>query len=96
MFASRALRSARIPSIRFPVRVSWTPINPEAPIIPQEILNKVKGFRDDVTAWKAGTLSSPLPVGPWTVNNVSADSVESVRASRQIYTPRALTEDEMG
>ena len=102
MISSRILRQAlvvspeRVISIRFPLRESWSPVNPDAPVIPAEILNKIKGFRDDVAQWKAGALGSPLPVGPWHVGTVSADSVESVRASRQIYVPRSLSEEEMG
>merc|ERR1712178_281105 len=85
----------RVISIRFPLRDSWTPVNPDAPTIPAEILNKIKGFRDDVAQWKSGALNSPLPVGPWHVGTVPADSVESVRASRQIYVPRSLSEEEI-
>merc|ERR1711884_363487 len=83
MQASRVLRQAlavspeRVISIRFPVRENWAPVVPDAPVIPADLLAKVKGFRDDVAAWKAGDLKSPLPVGPWMVGTVSADSVES-------------------
>lgn len=73
---------ARVASIKFPARPSWVPTIPDAP----KIITEIDEFR-------AGTLKSVLPLGHW-IPIGEPDDVAMVRASRQIYTPRQMSEEE--